>query len=32
VGLSLVAPRGRDGLLLNLVAGGIGVLRQPAAH
>jgi amidase len=32
VGLSLIAPRGRDGLLLDLVARGIGELRQPAAH
>lgn len=31
VGLSLIAPRGRDGLLLDLVAEGIGALRQPAA-
>ena len=31
VGLSLIAPRGRDGLLLDLVAEGIGELRQPAA-
>ena len=30
VGLSLVAPRGRDALLLDLVAEGIGELRQPA--
>jgi amidase len=31
VGLSLLAPRGRDALLLDLVAAGIGELRQPAA-
>jgi amidase len=31
VGLSLIAPPGRDALLLDLVAGGIGELRQPAA-
>ena len=31
VGLSLIAPRGRDELLLDLVAEGIGELRQPAA-
>jgi amidase len=31
VGLSLIAPRGRDNLLLDLVAAGIGELRQPAA-
>ena len=31
VGLSLIAPRGRDGLLLDLVAEGIGELRQAAA-
>jgi amidase len=30
VGLSLIAPRGRDALLLDLVAAGIGALRQPA--
>jgi amidase len=30
VGLSLIAPRGRDALLLDLVAAGIGPLRQPA--
>jgi amidase len=30
VGLSLIAPRGSDALLLDLVAAGIGVLRQPA--
>ena len=32
VGLSLIAPRGRDGLLLDRVARGIGELRQPAAR
>jgi amidase len=32
VGLSLIAPRGRDGVLLDLVARGIGELRQPAAR
>jgi amidase len=31
VGLSLIAPRDRDDLLLDLVAEGIGELRQPAA-
>jgi Asp-tRNA(Asn)/Glu-tRNA(Gln) amidotransferase A subunit family amidase len=31
VGLSLIAPPGRDALLLDLVAEGIGELRQPAA-
>jgi amidase len=31
VGLSLVAGRGGDGLLLDLVAGALGGLRQPAA-
>jgi amidase len=31
VGLSLIAPRGMDTLLLDLVAEGIGELRQPAA-
>ena len=31
VGLSLVAPRGKDALLLDLVAEGIGALRHPAA-
>ena len=31
VGLSLIAPRGSDGLLLDLVAEGIGETRQPAA-
>jgi amidase len=31
VGVSLIAPRGRDGLLLDLVADGIGELRQAAA-
>jgi amidase len=30
VGLSLVAPRGRDAMLLDLVAAGIGELRQAA--
>jgi amidase len=30
VGLSLVAPRGRDAMLLDLVATGIGELRQAA--
>jgi amidase len=30
VGLSVIAPRGRDALLLDLVAAGIGALRQPA--
>jgi amidase len=30
VGLSLIPPRGRDALLLDLVAAGIGALRQPA--
>jgi hypothetical protein len=29
--VSLIAPRGRDGLLLDLVADGIGELRQAAA-
>jgi amidase len=32
VGLSLVAPRGRDAMLLDLVAEGIGELRQPAVR
>jgi amidase len=32
VGLSLIAPRGRDSLLLDLIAAGIGELRQPAAR
>jgi amidase len=32
VGLSLVAPRGKDALLLDLVAEGIGALRHPAAR
>jgi amidase len=32
VGLSLIAPLGRDALLLDLVAAGIGELRQPAAR
>jgi amidase len=32
VGLSLIAPRGGDALLLDLVAEGIGELRQPAAR
>jgi hypothetical protein len=31
VGLSLVAARGRDALLLDLVAAGIGELRPRAA-
>jgi amidase len=31
VGLSLIAPRGMDTLLLDLVAEGIGELRQPTA-
>jgi hypothetical protein len=31
VGLSLVAPRGRDAMLLDLVAGGIGELGHPDA-
>jgi hypothetical protein len=31
VGLSLIAPRGSDGLLLDLIAEGIGETRQPAA-
>lgn len=31
VGLSLIAPRGRDAMLLDLVAEGLGALRQPAA-
>jgi hypothetical protein len=31
VGLSLIAPPGMDTLLLDLVAEGIGELRQPAA-
>jgi amidase len=30
VGLSLIAPRGRDALLLDLVAAGIGASRRPA--
>jgi amidase len=32
VGLSLIASRGRDAMLLDLVAAGIGALRQPAAR
>jgi amidase len=32
VGLSLIAPRGRDGVLLDLVAEGIGELRHPATR
>ena len=32
VGLSLIAPRDKDALLLDLVAAGIGALRQPAAR
>jgi amidase len=32
VGLSLIAPRHQDGLLLDLVARGIGELRQPATR
>jgi amidase len=32
VGLSLIPPRGRDALLLDLIAAGIGELRQPAAR
>jgi amidase len=32
VGLSLIAPRHKDALLLDLVADGIGALRQPAAQ
>jgi amidase len=32
VGLSLSAPRAKDALLLDLVAEGIGELRQPAAR
>jgi amidase len=32
VGLSLIAPRGGDALLLDLVAAGIGALRQPATR
>jgi amidase len=32
VGLSLIAPREKDALLLDLVADGIGALRQPAAQ
>jgi amidase len=31
VGLSLIAPRGKDAMLLDLVADGIGELRQPGA-
>ena len=31
VGLSLVAGRGQDAILLDLVAGALGALRQPAA-
>ena len=31
IGLSLIAPRGRDGLLLDLVREGIGELGQPGA-
>ncbi|HEX6111674.1 MAG TPA: amidase [Geminicoccaceae bacterium] len=31
LGLSLIAPRGRDAMLLDLIAEGIGELRQPAA-
>jgi amidase len=31
VGLSLIAPRGADGMLLDLIEAGIGTLRQPAA-
>jgi hypothetical protein len=30
VGLSLVAPRGRDAMLLDLVAAGIGEMRKAA--
>ena len=32
VGLSLIAPRDKDALLLDLVADGVGALRQPAAQ
>ena len=32
VGLSLIAPRAKDAMLLDLVADGIGALRQPAAR
>jgi amidase len=32
VGLSLIAPRGQDALLLDLVESGIGELRQTAAR
>jgi amidase len=32
VGLSLIAPRGQDALLLDLVEGGIGGVRQTAAR
>jgi hypothetical protein len=32
VGLSLIAPRARGGLLVDPLAAGIGLLRQPAAR